>query len=167
MGTFLVPPPTCSTSGIRTFNSIISLRLQLKIFYKCCYTYKTYGYYIANIQFLSFDWTLFFRIPFYSFGLRVFFLTRYFDYTKTEYEFCLSFILQFYYISKVIIFFCIPESFNTNILHQLFDYKITFLNSQKGNFVLKNWLKPFAWKISVIKKFIRVKNIHFCLKFFF
>ena len=26
--------------------------------------------------------------------------------------------------------FCIPESFNTNISHQLFDYKITFVNSQ-------------------------------------
>ena len=25
---------------------------------------------------------------------------------------------------------CIPESFNTNILHQLFDYTITFVNSQ-------------------------------------
>ena len=42
-------------------------------------------------------------------------------------------------------FFCIPESFNTNISHQLFDYKITLLNSQhenmnsKGDFVLKNW----------------------------
>ena len=37
----------------------------------------------------------------------------------------------------------IPESFNTNISHQLFDYKITFVNSHryinsKGNFVLKN-----------------------------
>ena len=35
----------------------------------------------------------------------------------------------------------IPESFNTNISHQLFDYKITFVNSQhkninsKGDFV--------------------------------
>ena len=26
--------------------------------------------------------------------------------------------------------FCLPESFNTNISHQLFDYKITFVNSQ-------------------------------------
>ena len=25
---------------------------------------------------------------------------------------------------------CIPVTFNTNILHQLFDYKITFVNSQ-------------------------------------
>ena len=25
---------------------------------------------------------------------------------------------------------CIPESFNTNISHQLFDYTITFVNSQ-------------------------------------
>ena len=40
--------------------------------------------------------------------------------------------------------FCIPESFNTNISHQLFDYTITFVNTQhyntnsKGDFVLKN-----------------------------
>ena len=39
---------------------------------------------------------------------------------------------------------CIPESLNMNILHQLFDYKITFVNSQreninkKGDMVLKN-----------------------------
>ena len=38
---------------------------------------------------------------------------------------------------------CIPENFNTNISHQLFDYTITFVNSQhwntnsKGDFVLK------------------------------
>ena len=38
----------------------------------------------------------------------------------------------------------IPESFNTNISHQLFDYKITFKNLQhehtnsKSDFVLKN-----------------------------
>ena len=37
----------------------------------------------------------------------------------------------------------IPESFNTNISHQLFNYRITFKNSQlentnsKGDFVLK------------------------------
>jgi len=40
----------------------------------------------------------------------------------------------------------IPESFNTNISHQFFYYKITFANSQlenidsKGNLVLKNRL---------------------------
>ena len=28
---------------------------------------------------------------------------------------------------------CIPESFNTNISYQLFDYKITFINSQHEN----------------------------------
>ena len=39
---------------------------------------------------------------------------------------------------------CKPESFNTKILHQLFDYTITFVNSQHKNtnsrcdFVLKN-----------------------------
>ena len=47
-------------------------------------------------------------------------------------------------------FLCIPESFNTNISHQLFDYKLTFENSQrentnsKGDFVLKTGLnRPF------------------------
>jgi hypothetical protein len=35
--------------------------------------------------------------------------------------------------------FCIPESFNTNISHQLFDYTITFVNTNSnGDFVLKN-----------------------------
>ena len=40
-------------------------------------------------------------------------------------------------------FLCIPESFNTHISHQPFDYKINFVNSQdenrnsKGDFVLK------------------------------
>ena len=29
--------------------------------------------------------------------------------------------------------FCIPESFNTNISHQLFDYKINLMNSQLKN----------------------------------
>ena len=38
---------------------------------------------------------------------------------------------------------CMPESFNTNISHQFFDYKITFVNSQRENTNLKgltNWL---------------------------
>ena len=41
------------------------------------------------------------------------------------------------------LYICIPESFNTNISHQRFDYKVTFVNSQlentnsKGDFVLK------------------------------
>ena len=40
-------------------------------------------------------------------------------------------------------FFFIPESFHSNITHQLFDYILTFVNSQrentnsKGDFVLK------------------------------
>ena len=39
----------------------------------------------------------------------------------------------------------IPESFNTNISHQLFNYKITFVNSRhedansEGDFVVKTW----------------------------
>ena len=43
------------------------------------------------------------------------------------------------------IFFCIPESSNSNISHQLFNCTIKFVNSQhwntnsKGGFVLKNW----------------------------
>ena len=45
---------------------------------------------------------------------------------------CMPFILDF---------FCIPESFNTNISHQLFDYIKTFVKSQQLNkkvdFVLK------------------------------
>ena len=32
---------------------------------------------------------------------------------------------------------CIPESFNTNIEHQLFDYKITFVNSKHENMISK------------------------------
>jgi hypothetical protein len=41
--------------------------------------------------------------------------------------------------------FCIPESFNKKIPHQLFKYKINFVNvqlqntNQKGDFVLKTW----------------------------
>ena len=40
---------------------------------------------------------------------------------------------------------CITENFNMNISHQLFDYMITFVNSQpystrlKVDFLLKNW----------------------------
>ena len=42
---------------------------------------------------------------------------------------------------------CIPESFNSSISHQLFDYTITFVNSQllntnsKGGYVLKTGFK--------------------------
>ena len=49
-------------------------------------------------------------------------------------------------------YFCIPLSFNTNILHQLLDYKIIFVNLQheitnlKGDFVLKNKFKLFFFK---------------------
>ena len=54
--------------------------------------------------------------------------------------------------------FCIPESLNTNISHQLFDYKITFLNSHrektdsKSDFVLKTQFETFVLKISNKKK---------------
>ena len=49
---------------------------------------------------------------------------------------------------------CITESFNTNISHQLFDYSITFVNSQgyntksKGDFVLKDRFETVVLKIS-------------------
>ena len=40
--------------------------------------------------------------------------------------------------------FCIPEIFNTNISHQLFDYKISFVYTNlTGDFVLKKWIKVF------------------------
>ena len=48
-------------------------------------------------------------------------------------------------------FFCTPESFNTNISHQLLDYTITFENS-KGDFVIKNRFRLFILKISGIQK---------------
>ena len=50
-------------------------------------------------------------------------------------------------IIQNLICFCIPESFITNISHQVFDYKITFVYSQrkntnsKRNFVLKTGLE--------------------------
>ena len=53
--------------------------------------------------------------------------------------------------------YSIPESFNTNISHQLFDCKRTFVNSQcknansKGDFVLKNRFETFGLKISCIQ----------------
>ena len=56
--------------------------------------------------------------------------------------------------------FCIPESFNTKISHQLFDFKITFVNSHsenknsKGDFVLKNWFETSVFKISGIQRYI-------------
>ena len=52
----------------------------------------------------------------------------------------------------------IPESSNTNISHQLLDYKITFVNSQHENinlngvFVIKNQFEMFVLKISGIQK---------------
>ena len=53
---------------------------------------------------------------------------------------------------------CIPKSFKMSISHQLFDYKIIFVNSQRenmnlnDNFVLNNRFKTFVLKISGIKK---------------
>ena len=54
--------------------------------------------------------------------------------------------------------FVIPESFNTNISHQLFDYKIAFVSSQlentnsKGDFVLKNRFETSVLKVSDIQE---------------
>ena len=40
-------------------------------------------------------------------------------------------VFHYYTILKNMLkYFYIPESFSTNISHQLFDYKITFVNSQ-------------------------------------
>ena len=55
---------------------------------------------------------------------------------------------------------CIPaDSFNTNILRQLFNYKINNLcesqpksTNSKGDFVLKNRFKTFVLKVSCIQK---------------
>ena len=44
---------------------------------------------------------------------------------------------------------CIPESFNTNILHQLFVNKITFVNLH--DFLIKTRFKTFVLKISGTK----------------
>ena len=61
--------------------------------------------------------------------------------------------------------FCILESFNSIISHQLFGYIITFVNLQhentnsKGDFVRKNRFKMFVLKISGIQN-KTVKNIY-------
>ena len=55
-------------------------------------------------------------------------------------------------------YFYISESFYTNISHQLFDYKITFVNSQgenaisKREFVIKNWFETFVFNIYGLQK---------------
>ena len=43
--------------------------------------------------------------------------------------------------------FCVPESFDTNILHQLSDYKITVMNSQLENKNSKRSFKDFWYTI--------------------
>ena len=56
------------------------------------------------------------------------------------------FFIRYIYLKLIVIHFCILESFNNNILHQLLYYKIIFVNSQlenansKGEFVLKTGL---------------------------
>ena len=55
-------------------------------------------------------------------------------------------------------FYCLPESFNTNISHKLFNYIMTFVNSQrektnsKGDFIHKNRFETFVLKTFDIKK---------------
>ena len=59
---------------------------------------------------------------------------------------------------KIVKLFCITESLNMNISHQLFEYKITFAHSQlentnsKGDFVVKYWFETFVLKISSLQK---------------
>ena len=54
--------------------------------------------------------------------------------------------------------FCIPESFNTNISHQLFKYTITFVNIQrentnsKGDLLLKTRFETVILKIFGVRK---------------
>ena len=60
---------------------------------------------------------------------------------------------------------CIPESFNTNIPHQLLDYKITFVISQfensnsKGDFVIKNRFETVVLNISGIHTKINMNQV--------
>ena len=57
---------------------------------------------------------------------------------------------------------CIPESFNTNILHQRFDYKITYVNSQlektNSEVILysKTDLKKYVSKIYILIELLRI-----------
>ena len=52
----------------------------------------------------------------------------------------------------------LPKSFNKKLSQPLFDYKMTFVNSQrentnsKVNFLLINWFESFVLKISGIQK---------------
>ena len=73
---------------------------------------------------------------------------------KTLKSIVISFIKILKHINKIFI----PESFNTNISHQIFDNKVTFVNSQpkntnsKGDFVLQNRVETFVLKISDVQK---------------
>ena len=55
-------------------------------------------------------------------------------------------------------YFCIPESFNTDISHRILTKKLTFVNlhykiiNWKGVFVLENWLEAFVLKNYGIQK---------------
>ena len=66
-------------------------------------------------------------------------------------------------LNKKGVSFCIPECFNTNISHQLFDCIITFLNSQHWNtklkwFCIQNPVLNVRFKdISCIQKLIGVR----------
>jgi hypothetical protein len=76
----------------------------------------------------------------------------------TIHRIIIVYLIKERYIEQVNNFICIPESFDTNISHQLFNYKITSVHSQrentnsKGEFVLKNRFITFVLKISGIQK---------------
>ena len=66
--------------------------------------------------------------------------------------------------------FCIPESFNTNISHQLFDYTITFVNLQhqntnyKGSFTNRHFMKNVSSSASHKNKSIFMSfRLYVCL----
>ena len=69
--------------------------------------------------------------------------------------------------TKQNIFCILPESFNTNISHQLLDYKITFVNSQyqntnsKGNLNSNTGFKCMFLKFLVLEINLLIQNIYY------
>ena len=54
---------------------------------------------------------------------------------------------------------CVPESFNTNISHELFDYTITFLNSHRLNTNLKSTIVNKTGFNRPFERFLEYKKI--------
>ena len=54
----------------------------------------------------------------------------------SEKKICMYFSKVYY--NEIYNDICIPESFDTNISHKLFDYIITFVNSQQSNTTSKD-----------------------------